>query len=66
MVYWSSLAAISLAVSLTFSSSAQAIQLDQQIPLFNDKIHLKKDALDHAHKLLRHNPLVDTHNDLPM
>jgi membrane dipeptidase len=62
MVYWSSLAAISLAISLVLPSA----QADQQFPLFDQKIHLKKDALDHAHKLLRHNPLIDTHNDLPM
>lgn len=59
MVRWISLAVLTFALSC-----AQAVQ--QQIPLQADKVHLKKDAHDRAHKLLRHNPLIDTHNDLPM
>lgn len=62
MVCLSSLAIAALALPL----AAQAIQQEQQIPLYNKKIHLKKDPLDHAHTLLRHHPLIDTHNDLPM
>jgi membrane dipeptidase len=59
MVHWSSFAAITLALPL-----AMALQ-PEQIP-FSQRFHQKKDALDHAHKLLRHNPLIDTHNDLPL
>lgn len=62
MVYLSSIAVAALALPLV----AQAIQQEQQIPLQANKIHLKKGPLDHAHSLLRHHPLIDTHNDLPM
>ncbi|KAG2200343.1 hypothetical protein INT47_002257 [Mucor saturninus] len=62
MVYLSSIAIAALALPLF----AQAIQQEQQVPLQTNKIHLKKGPLDHAHSLLRHHPLLDTHNDLPM
>lgn len=58
MVHWSSLAALALAMPLV----AQAIQAEQQFAVLNKK----KTTLDHAHKLLSHYPLIDTHNDLPM
>lgn len=61
MVRWISLAVLSLALPW-----AQAFSREQQTPMLVEKIHLKKDATDRAHKLLRHNPLIDTHNDLPM
>lgn len=61
MVHWSSLAYIALVLPLI-----QAIAPEQQIPLTHKRLHSKKDALDQAHKLLRHNQLIDTHNDLPM
>ncbi|OBZ82668.1 Dipeptidase 1, partial [Choanephora cucurbitarum] len=61
MVYWSNLSAIALAISCIVSASAQ-----EQIPFGVQKTHTLKNALDKAHKLLRHNLLVDTHNDLPM
>ncbi|KAL0582123.1 hypothetical protein ABG067_008166, partial [Albugo candida] len=61
MVRWISLAVLSLALSW-----AQALSREQQTPIQVEKIHLGKDATDRAHKLLRHNPLIDTHNDLPM
>jgi len=60
MVHWSGLAAIALALPLT----TMALQ-PEQIP-FSGRFHHKKDALDHANKLLRHHPVIDTHNDLPM
>ncbi|KAI8075561.1 hypothetical protein BDF21DRAFT_439421 [Thamnidium elegans] len=40
----------------------QTLQPGQQVSLSNRQ----KNALEHAHKLLRHYPLIDTHNDLPM
>lgn len=58
MVHWSSFAIIALAMPW----AVQAVEQNQQI-LINNK---KKDSLEHAHKLLRHHPLIDTHNDLPM
>ncbi|RCI05039.1 dipeptidase 1 (renal) [Rhizopus stolonifer] len=60
MVYWSSLTLSALALSC-----AQVV-FGQQVPLQVQKVQLHKDALDRAHRLLRHNPLIDTHNDLPM
>jgi hypothetical protein len=61
MVHWSSLAYIALVVPLV-----QAIAVEQQSILAQQKLHSHKDALDRAHTLLRHNQLIDTHNDLPM
>ncbi|KAI8383027.1 membrane dipeptidase-domain-containing protein [Blakeslea trispora] len=40
--------------------------VENQIPFSTQKKHSAKNALSKAHKLLRHNLLVDTHNDLPM
>ncbi|KAI7897854.1 membrane dipeptidase-domain-containing protein [Cokeromyces recurvatus] len=39
--------------------------LAEQAP-FSTRFYKKQDAIDHAHKLLGHNPVIDTHNDLPL
>lgn len=45
-------------------SSVHAFAEDQQQVISIEK-HTKK-PIGRVHKLLRHHPLIDTHNDLPM
>ena len=65
MVRWLSLAVLSLALPCY----VQSLDIHQQFPLQVDITRkeslefdtLRKDPLHHAHRLLKHNPLVDTH-----
>lgn len=62
MVHLSLFAVVAFALS---SVHAFAGEQQQQILSVN-KHHKTQDPLKRVHKILRHHPLIDTHNDLPM
>jgi membrane dipeptidase len=56
MVRWISLALLALSFTLASTDDTKQHTFETY----------HRDAIDEAHKLLRHHPLVDTHNDLPL